>query len=122
MITAMVLMTLLIVKHFLLDFWYQPPYQWMNKGTYGHMGGILHAGQHAVATFFILSFFSVWWMAPLLTLGEFIIHYHVDWAKMAYNKKMGWGANTHEQFWQLLGFDQLLHYLTYVGIVVCSLL
>jgi hypothetical protein len=112
------LITLLFIKHFICDFLYQPKFQWANKGTYGHPGGIVHAGQHAIATLAILLFFT----SPLLALGlsffELVAHYHIDWAKMNINKTKGWGANTHEQFWQLLGVDQLLHQLTYV-VILC---
>lgn len=109
-----ILLTLLMLKHFVADFLYQPPYQWQNKGTYGHPGGIVHAGQHSVLTFLIALFFTT----PVVALGvsalEFVIHYHMDWFKMAYNKAKGWGTNTHPQFWVLLGVDQLVHSLTYV--------
>lgn len=115
-LTMLGLLTALTVKHFFADFLYQPPYQWQNKGTYGHPGGLLHAGQHALATFFILRFFGYEWAALGLAALEGAIHYHVDWFKMAYNKKKGWGPQTHEQFWWLLGADQLAHSLTYLGI------
>lgn len=117
------LFTLLFLKHFVFDFLYQPPYQWMNKGTYGHLGGILHALQHAVGTAVVLVFAAPQTMLDYphlllqVPLAEAALHYHIDWAKMNLNKKMGWGANTHSQFWMLLGLDQLLHSLTYVGIV-----
>lgn len=110
------LLALLFIKHFIADFLYQPPFQWKNKGTYGHLGGLVHAGQHSLLTLLILLFF----MAPALALGlslaEFVIHYHMDWFKMWFNKKKGWGATTHNEFWVLMGFDQLVHSLTYVGI------
>ena len=48
---------------------------------------------------------------------DFAIHYHVDWAKMNLNAKLGWGPTTHEQFWWLLGLDQFLHALTYIMLV-----
>jgi hypothetical protein len=54
----LLLLFLLFTKHLILDFLYQPPYQWKNKGTYGHLGGIVHAGQHALATFSVLLFFT----------------------------------------------------------------
>jgi hypothetical protein len=108
--------TLLFTKHFIVDFPLQKPYQYLNKGTYGHGGGILHASLHGLFT--ALCF---WYWAPLscLFLGFFdaFIHYHVDWAKMNLNKKMGWGPQTHEEFWWLLGLDQFLHALTYIGLV-----
>lgn len=111
-----ILLSLLFVKHFVADFLYQPPYQWKNKGTYGHWGGLVHSGQHAVITFLLLLYF-----APSLTLvlsvAEFVIHYHMDWFKMNYNKYKGWACNTHNEFWVLVGVDQLVHSMTYVGIV-----
>ena len=110
------LFTLLILKHFIIDFPAQTPYQWMNKGTYGHPGGILHAGLHGFGT--VLCF--VWW-APfasiILGIMDMLIHYHIDWVKMNINKKYGWKADTHPEFWTALGLDQLAHYLTYVGLI-----
>ena len=108
----------MIVKHFIVDFLLQTKYQWSNKGTYCHPGGILHSGLHGIGTYLCL-----FWYAPIaavyLAFADMVIHYHVDWAKMNLNAKMGWGPNTHEEFWWLLGLDQLLHYLTYVVIVWC---
>lgn len=110
-------MFLLQMKHFILDFYYQPPYQWKNKGTYGHPGGIVHSLQHAIPTFFLVWFFAAnSFIALAVSLVEFLLHYHIDWAKMNINKKMGWTATIHEEFWQFLGLDQLLHQLTYIGI------
>ena len=115
----MLLIFLLLLKHFVFDFWYQPPYQWQNKGTFGHLGGVLHSGQHAIATFAILLFFANPIAALVLSVCEFVAHYITDWSKMNLNKKMGWGANTHEEFWQLLGADQLVHQIGYILIVLC---
>ena len=50
-----VIAALLLVKHFVCDFVVQTPYQIMNKGRYGHPGGLLHAGIHAAATGLVLS-------------------------------------------------------------------
>ncbi len=110
----------LFTKHLVFDFIYQPPYQWKNKGTYGHWGGIVHAGQHALFTNFILFWvFNVSWpIAFGCTVFEFIIHYHMDWLKMWYNKKKGWGPTTHNEFWVLTGIDQYVHALTYLAIAL----
>lgn len=114
---TLILLTLLTIKHFVCDFLFQPPYMWQNKGTYGHPGGILHSGFHSAVTFILLLFF----LNPLLALGlaafEFIVHYHMDWFKMNYNAKKGWTATTHNEFWILLGVDQLVHSLTYIAII-----
>lgn len=117
MVILLVIITLLFVKHFLADFAYQPPFQWQNKGTYGHLGGLVHTAQHVVLTVLILAFFGVgFWPITVVAVGEALVHYHTDWAKMNINKHFGWGATTHNQFWVLTGFDQLVHALTYMGI------
>lgn len=115
------LLTLLTVKHFVFDFLYQPPYQWQNKGTYGHWGGLVHSGQHMLASFVILLFFASVPLAALIALGEFIIHYHMDWFKMNLNKRKGWTATTHSEFWILTGFDQFVHSLTYIGMTYVAI-
>ena len=55
-------------------------------------------------------------LALWIAFVDALIHYHVDWAKMNLNSRLGWGPNTHEQFWWLLGLDQYLHYITYIGL------
>lgn len=109
----------LFVKHFVFDFVLQGPFQYLNKGTYGHAGGILHSGLQAVGSFVVLVWFtqSVELLA-MVCAAEFLIHYHVDWAKMNLNKHWGLKPDNSEYFWWLLGFDQLLHYLTYFGMIV----
>ena len=109
------LLTLLFIKHFIIDFPLQKPYQYLNKGTYGHMGGILHATLHGVGTMLCMFFFTPFFV--VFGVIDAVIHYHIDWAKVKINKHMGWGPTTHEQFWWLLGADQLLHALTYIGLV-----
>ncbi len=117
MTTQLLWLILFSVKHFIVDFLLQKPYQWMNKGTYGHPGGILHSGLHGIATLAILFFFVDPTTAIVCGLIDSVVHYHVDWAKMNLNTRMGWTATTHEEFWFLLGLDQLLHSLTYVFII-----
>lgn len=110
------LLAFLFIKHFVVDFPLQKPYQYLNKGTYGHFGGILHSSLHGLFTALVF-----WFVAPLsciwLGLMDALIHYHVDWAKVQINKQCGWGPTTHEEFWWLLGADQLLHALTYLWLV-----
>jgi hypothetical protein len=113
---TLILLTLLFVKHFVVDFPLQKPYQWMNKGTYGHPGGLLHSGIHGIATYACFV-----WYAPMaavyLAIMDAFLHYHIDWAKVNINNHYGWKSNTHEEFWILTGFDQLLHALTYIFLV-----
>lgn len=112
---TLVLISFLLIKHYIWDFYYQPPYMWKNKGTFGHPGGLLHAGIHAAASLIILVSFSDLEKALFLSICEFVIHYATDFYKMNINREMGWACNTHDQFWQLTGFDQLIHQLTYIG-------
>lgn len=121
MTVTLLLITLLFFKHFIIDFPLQNKYQWSNKGTYGHPGGLLHAGLHGLGTFLCLFWIDLP-AAIALAFGDAGVHYHIDWAKMRLNDKMGWGPLTHEQFWCLLGLDQFLHALTYIAITAMVLL
>lgn len=110
---------LFAIKHFIVDYILQYKYQYSNKGTYGHPGGLLHAGLHGVGTFLVL-LTGTMVMLPaiaLLSLLDSVLHYHIDWSKTNINKKMGWKPDTHDEFWWLMGLDQLLHSLTYVLII-----
>jgi hypothetical protein len=104
------------VKHFICDYPLQTTYQVVNKGTYGHAGGIIHSGIHAV---FTLPAFLI--ITPTLPIGiaivvaEFLIHYHVDWSKQRIMARMGW-QSVDSEFWWGIGADQFLHYLTYLAI------
>jgi hypothetical protein len=113
-----ILLILLFVKHYIADFWYQPPWQWQNKGTYGHPGGIVHSGQHVVITMFTLAAVigdRIPWLTVLaICVAEFMIHYHMDWFKMWWTKKQGY-TSAGPQFWVWLGIDQLVHSLTYIA-------
>lgn len=116
--STLLILFLLFTKHFIVDFPLQTPFQWMNKGTYGHAGGILHATLHAVGTLGIfLLFYASIEGAFILAFIDGVVHYHIDWAKMNINKKYGWQPDKHPEFWILLGLDQYLHALTYLLLV-----
>ena len=119
--TALTIIFLLFTKHFIIDFPLQGPYQWQNKGTYGHPGGILHSGLHAIGTYLCFAWFVSPSLAMQFALIDMIVHYHIDWAKMNINARQGWAANTHPEFWWLLGLDQYLHAITYIGLVYFAL-
>lgn len=102
------------IKHFVCDFPLQQAYQYKNKGTYGHPGGILHAAIHGAGTLAVcLGFGLPFWLA----LADAVIHYHIDWAKMRLNARWGLKPENSEYFWWLLGLDQFFHYLTYAWMV-----
>lgn len=104
------ILTLLFLKHFLVDFPLQTQRMIENKGRYGNLYGIQHSVYHAIGTTLILLFFIQPTIAILLGLLDGIIHYHIDYTKMRYGTK---NMNTN-RFWTELGLDQLLHSLTYL--------
>lgn len=113
--TVFLLLALFGIKHFLADFLMQYDYMLKEKGIYGATGGVHHALLHASFTFLILVFFcNTADEIIALSAVDFFIHYHVDFIKQQLNK----GYTTADRkFWLLLGADQALHYLTYIGII-----
>lgn len=118
----LILITFFIVKHFIVDFPLQTKWQYSNKHILFHPGGIFHAFLHGLSTLFILNYFDVG-LKIAVTLGvlEGAIHYTIDYQKMNMGIKYNLKADNSEYFWWLLGFDQCLHYLTYVIIVWIAL-
>jgi hypothetical protein len=110
-------LALLQFKHWYIDFVLQDEAMVAGKGIYGNLVGMWHSFQHGIGTFLISVLVVEWKVAACIAMFDFITHYHIDWVKMNLNSKMGWGPNTHEQFWWLLGLDQFLHAMTYVGLV-----
>ena len=115
--TVLILFSALLFKHLVVDFPMQVPYHYKNKGTYGHMGGIQHAGLHGLFTMLVLHFFTAPLMAALLGLLDMVAHYHIDWAKMNLNKRFNLKPDNSEIFWWLIGLDQFAHQATYVAII-----
>jgi Protein of unknown function (DUF3307) len=108
---------LLFIKHFICDFPLQAnPWLYSNKGTYMHIGGIAHAGIHALGTLLVLAPF-VGSASVMYAAIDMLVHYHIDWAKMNISKRYDLQPNNSERFWILLGFDQLLHHITYFVII-----
>lgn len=116
---------LLLCKHLIVDFILQTPYMFMNKGTFMHPGGLLHAGLHGITTMLILSSVSVWG-AVVAGTADAVLHYFIDFAKVNINKKFGLEPSTAcacepwqaMLFWWMVGIDQFLHMLTYVVILL----
>lgn len=107
-----------IVKHFIVDFTkLQSPYMYLNKGIYGHPGGIIHAFLHAVVSLPVMVALTTPFIALGVCLFEFLIHYHMDWFKIWLCKRKKWGPTTSPYFWTMLGVDQMVHYLTYVYMI-----
>ena len=111
------LITLLLIKHIIADYFMQ--YGWMikDKGNYGAWGGIAHSGWHGILTAVVLSIFIIpLLLIIILPIFDGVIHYHVDYVKSNIWKTKGYTPE-NQMYWITHGVDQLLHLLTYVGIV-----
>ncbi len=111
---ALAIVAILLVKHMVFDFVLQTPYQLANKHQYGHPGGLLHAGLHAIGT---LAAIAVARPSPAIAAvvlaAEFAVHYNVDWAKEQLLRRAGW-PRTDGRYWAVFGADQLIHNLGYL--------
>lgn len=109
-----ILLSLLFVKHWYVDFVNQTQAEIDNKGIYGGLDGLAHSAKQGLGTIFVLLLVgidpavSVVWGAV-----DMIVHYHVDWIKMRFGNR----DIATKEFWTQLGLDQLAHALTYIGLV-----
>ena len=122
--TIIILLALFGIKHFICDFVLQNGKMLKDKGTYGGIGGLSHAACHAIGTLIVLFIVLPWSInshavAVILAGLDGLIHYHIDWIKTNLNKSY---TPADREFWILLGADQGLHYLTYIGIIAILVL
>lgn len=117
-IQFLILLTLFQLKHFVADYPLQSYQMVTEKGHYGKLGGIYHSLTHSALTFTMLMFFNYFVFPVGFTVAiaiaalEFFIHYHIDWGKMQMSKRY---TTKDKAFWNWIGFDQLLHHVTYIG-------
>lgn len=119
--TILLILLLLQIKHLVIDWIWQPPYEYENKGTWLHPGGIQHSGKQAIGDYLVFMWFFSTPIAITLSIIEFIIHYGTDYAKVNINKAKGWGPTTHHEFWWLTGADQFVHQVTFIGLIALGL-
>ncbi|WP_087000606.1 DUF3307 domain-containing protein [Rhizobium sullae] len=104
------------VKHFVADYLLQPRWMLEGKGHVRNPGGYAHAAIHAVGSLPALVFFGLDTSAILgLAASEFAIHYTIDHVKAILSRQHSGGMT--RAFWAAHGADQLLHHLTYAGIL-----
>jgi hypothetical protein len=105
------------MKHFVADYLLQFPWMIAGKGSFRMAGGYVHAAIHVTGTAFVLWLLAV---SPQLITGlvlaEFVLHFLLDFAKVHYSGEIS-STERPNAYWALNGLDQLLHQLTYVGIV-----
>lgn len=114
------LLVLLQVKHFIVDFVLQTQEEVEHKGTYLDWRGVKHSVKHGLGTLLVLvsigaSFEFSW----VYCAADFLIHYHIDWLKMNATRNL---TPADTAFWTWLGFDQALHQLTYLVLVAIIIL
>jgi hypothetical protein len=119
--TTWLVLALLFFKHFLADFCWQSDRMLKDKGHFGRLGGLQHAGLHGALTYIILMHFLSMQACVMLAVFDSVIHYIVDWSHRRITVKMSTDSNV---FWMWIGVDQLVHAMTYlsIGFVVAILL
>lgn len=113
------LLAMLQVKHWYIDFVNQTMDEVHSKGIYGDKLGLWHSTKQGIGTTLcILALTGIESLVFCILMGllDSIIHYHVDWAKININKSKNYSVET-PQFWMWLGADQMVHQLTYLLIL-----
>lgn len=118
-----VLLTLLCLKHWFVDFYRQTGEQIRLKGQYGNLVGIQHSIEHAVGTLVCLALTKAvlglsvgYGWCWVLAFADYVIHYHLDYIKSNY----GCQDQGKKEFWNHLGLDQMAHHITYVVIAAIA--
>ena len=111
---VLVILILLQIKHWYIDFVNQSDEEVAHKGVYLDWRGMKHSFKHGIATAVIFFFFIEIEGALLLGLIDFVLHYHIDYCKMHYGNR---DIKT-KAFWAQLGLDQMAHQLTYIGMTL----
>lgn len=113
----LIILSLLMIKHYYVDFVHQTVDHVTNKGIYGHPKGLEHSAWHG---FFTVVIFCIWFPfsgALFVGLVDFFLHYHIDYFKMKYGEK----DSTTKQYWKHFGLDQLAHNLTYIFLIILTI-
>ena len=111
---ALFLLILFQIKHWYIDFVDQTEEEIKHKSLYLNWIGVKHSLKHGVGTLLCLWTVTGWdyvEYAFFVAVIDFILHYHIDWAKMNYGNR---DITTH-QFWNHLGLDQMAHQLCYIA-------
>ena len=111
--TFVVILFLLQIKHWYIDFVDQSMDEVASKGKYGEWLGIRHSLKQALGTYICIALVigeEYWFFVAVLASIDFVIHYHTDWCKMNYGNR----DITTPQFWNHLGLDQMIHQFTYI--------
>jgi hypothetical protein len=118
---TIVMLLFLQLKHFLADYLLQPGWVIRGKGNLRRLGGYAHAGMHAMGS---VPAYLAAGLQPveiaLLAIAEFVFHYLTDYTKAGLSRRSRSGPDTRA-YWALHGADQLVHQLTYAGLILAAL-
>ena len=112
--TLLLLIAAFQIKHLFADFFLQNAKMIMGRERYWHLGRAQHAGIHAVFSAIVLAVFGTPVAALVaLVVAEFVVHFHIDWAKARYSVRHNLTPD-QPKYWYAMGTDQALHQLTYL--------
>ena len=112
--TILLILILLQIKHWYIDFVNQSEEEVKHKGIYLNWIGVKHSLKQGTGTMLcFIPFVYYPEVCVIFGLIDFILHYHIDYCKMH------WGNRDIKtpNFWAQLGLDQMAHQLTYIGLV-----
>ena len=105
---------LLFVKHWFVDFVNQSKEEIDAKGIYCNWTGLKHSVKHGLGTLLVTGLvFSDISIGLVLGIIDTFMHYHIDYIKMRFGTK----DMSSKRFWAEFGLDQLGHALTYVFLI-----
>jgi hypothetical protein len=104
---------LLLVKHAIVDLGLQSQLLWgraHEKNNY--FGGHQHYLHHAIGTFLVFVWFTDLHTTLLLTVFDYVAHWHIDFIKHRVNNYFGLTRKDIAWWWTTV-VDQIFHFLTY---------
>jgi len=119
-VDVLLLLTFLMIKHAIADLFLQTFHTVGNKHKYISLSH-RHYAEHALLTLFLCLIFTSPLWAILVALLDYILHWHIDFAKHRIINRFNVKRNS-AQFFRIQAFDQILHFLTYALIVFILLL
>tara|TARA_R110002096_G_scaffold244166_2_gene436410 strand:+ start:142 stop:501 length:360 start_codon:yes stop_codon:yes gene_type:complete len=109
---------LLLIKHAIVDVGIQRHLGWMGKEKYFSKLAQQHYVGHGLGTFLALFLGSLGFIPSIIAaIFDWWCHWHIDHTKARINNRYEISASSNA-FWWLLTVDQILHYLTYLVIVL----
>lgn len=118
LVFVLILLALLQIKHMFADFYLQTPFMLINRSVFVHPGRVMHCVIHSAssALIFMVMGFPLW-LTVGVALVEFVVHYVIDFGKGVWSERAG-HTPSDASYWRAFGVDQMLHQLTYIGMIL----